>query len=172
MLPARPSVFSSPWCSPPSTLLPPPVDSSCRCCCCFGCCVIRPRAARTEGLGPGTPLASACTPPSAHIQSSRTGDSSRSLGSAPTWLPAAPTVIGKEKAGGPEEGGREPGVDVQEGVGEPPRPSLGFVLGRLKSLLGLAVEGSSVLDRDTPPFWGTQGSYLIPGQGAPHLGVT
>lgn len=60
VLPARPSVFSSPWCSPPSTLLPPSVDSSCRCCC-FGCCVIRPRAARTEGLGPGTPW-----PPPAH----------------------------------------------------------------------------------------------------------
>lgn len=54
VLPTRSSVVSSHWCSPPSTLLPPSVDSSC-CCCCFGCCVIRPRAARTEGLGPGTP---------------------------------------------------------------------------------------------------------------------
>lgn len=62
VLPARPSVFSSPWCSPPSTLLPPSVDSSCRCCC-FGCCVIRPRAARTEGLGPGTPWPPPARPP-------------------------------------------------------------------------------------------------------------
>lgn len=62
VLPARPSVVSSPWCSPPSTLLPPSVDSSCRCCC-FGCCVIRPRAARTEGLGPGTPWPPPARPP-------------------------------------------------------------------------------------------------------------
>lgn len=108
VLPTRPSVVSSHWCSPPSTLLPPSVDSSCRCCC-FGCCVIRPRAARTEGLGPGTPLASTCTPLGAHTQSSRTGDSPRSLGSAPTWLPAAPAVTGKEKAGGPEGGGQGAG---------------------------------------------------------------
>lgn len=62
VLPARPSVFSSPWCSPPSTLLPPSVDSSC-CRCCFGCCVIRPRVARTEGLGPGTPWPLPARPP-------------------------------------------------------------------------------------------------------------
>lgn len=62
VLPARPSVVSSPWCSPPSTLLLPSVDSSC-CCCCFGCCVIRPRAARTEGLGPGTPWPPPARPP-------------------------------------------------------------------------------------------------------------
>lgn len=54
VLPARPFVFSSSRCSPPSTLLPPSADSSRRCRC-FGCCVIRSRAARTEGLGPGTP---------------------------------------------------------------------------------------------------------------------
>lgn len=54
LLPVRPSGFSSLRCSPPTTLLPPSADSSRRCRC-FGCCVIRPRAARTEGLGPGTP---------------------------------------------------------------------------------------------------------------------
>lgn len=47
----RPSRFVPPLPSPP---LLSPAASSCRCCC-FGCCVIRPRAAGTEGLGLGTP---------------------------------------------------------------------------------------------------------------------
>lgn len=53
-----------------------------------------PQSRQDGGAGPGDPLASACTPPGAHTQSSRTGDSSRSLESDPTWLPAAPAVTG------------------------------------------------------------------------------
>lgn len=63
-----------------------------------------PQSRQDGGAGPGDPLASPCTPPEAHTQSSSTGDSPRSLGSAPTWLPAAPAVTGKEKAGGPDRG--------------------------------------------------------------------
>ena len=63
-----------------------------------------PQSRQDGGAGPGDPLASACTPPGAHTQSSRTGDSSRSLESNPTWLPAAPAVTGKEEAGGLERG--------------------------------------------------------------------
>lgn len=48
--PARPSLSS-----PPS-----PAASSCRC---FGCCVIRPRAAGTQGLGLGTPRPPPARPP-------------------------------------------------------------------------------------------------------------
>jgi hypothetical protein len=60
----------SPESSPPITLPPsrsvppslPPAASSCRCRC-FGCCVIRPRAAGTEGLGLGTPRPPPTRPP-------------------------------------------------------------------------------------------------------------
>lgn len=155
----------------PSPPLLPPAASSCRCRC-FGCCVIRPRAAGTEGLGLGTPRSLPARPPDAQPCPPRAGVSPQSPTSASARLPAAPAVTGKEAAGGARGGGREPGVGAQGAGGRAAPPGRRVGLGRLKSPLRLAVLGRRDPDWDTPPSRGTQGSSLTRGQGAPNLRVT
>lgn len=77
-----------------------------------------PQSRQDGGAGPRDPPASSRTPPGIHTHSSRTGGSPRCLGSAPAWLPAAPAVTGKEKAGGPERGQGARGR-AQEKAGDP-----------------------------------------------------
>lgn len=167
VLPARPSASSS-WCSPPSTLLPPSADSSCRCRC-FGCCVIRSRAARTEGLGPGTPWPPPARPPAPTRTLPALGAHAGLLGLPLTGsqLPQLSPVRRRPEA---RRGGRELGSMRRKGWESllVPAEGLGWSDSSPSSDV---VEGHRDLDRDTPPSWGTQGSYLNTGQGAPNWRV-
>ena len=117
--PLPPSRFVPPLPSPPS-----PAASSCRCRC-FGCCVIRPRAAGTEGLGLGTPRSLPARPPDAQPCPPRAGVSPQSPTSASARLPAAPAVTGKEAAGGARGGAGSRGSARRARAGEPRCPGGG-----------------------------------------------
>lgn len=89
--------------SPSFLPLLPPAASSCRCRC-FGCCVIRPRAAGTEGLGLRTPRPLPALSPTSRRALLARGGSPQSPTSASARLPVSPAVTGKEAAGGARGG--------------------------------------------------------------------
>lgn len=109
----------------PSPPLLPPAASSCRCRC-FGCCVIRPRAAGTEGLGLGTPRPLPARPPTPRRALPARGVR---LGLPRLPLPGSrrPQLsLVRRRREAPVGGGREPGVGAQGAGGRasPPRHQL------------------------------------------------